>query len=61
MMKSNINSVEGEVVLILEDGTEKHLKNPGDTGTSPFSQDLADFLRSYNERWTTCMEKPVER
>jgi len=23
--------VEGEVVLLLEDGTEKHLKNPGDT------------------------------
>jgi quercetin dioxygenase-like cupin family protein len=23
--------VSGEVVLILEDGTEKHLRNPGDT------------------------------
>ena len=24
-------TVQGEVVLINEDGTEKHLKNPGDT------------------------------
>lgn len=24
-------AVSGEVILIMEDGTEKHLKNPGDT------------------------------
>jgi quercetin dioxygenase-like cupin family protein len=28
---ANVVSVQGELVLILDDGSETHLKNPGDT------------------------------
>lgn len=42
-------SVQGELVLITEDGTEKHLKNPGDT---VIQKGTMHAWRNPTDKWT---------